>query len=122
DRPVAGRDWPGNLRAVSQPITLDDVRKLIHRPRRLRRTAAVRNLVRETRLGADDLILPLFVSEKISERRAIESMPGVFQLSLNEIADEAGRIRDSGLQAIILFGIPEHKDEQATGAYSADGV
>jgi porphobilinogen synthase len=98
------------------------VRKLIHRPRRLRRTAALRNLVRETKIGADDFILPLFVSEKISKRREIPSMPGVFQLSLDEIGDEAGRVRDSGLQAIILFGIPEHKDDQASGAYAEDGI
>ena len=98
------------------------MRKLIHRPRRLRRTAALRNLVRETKVGADDLILPLFVSEKVSERRPIPSMSGVFQLSLGEVADEASRICDTGLQAVILFGIPEKKDEQASGAYDEDGI
>jgi len=98
------------------------VRKLIHRPRRLRRTAALRNLVRETKLGTEDVILPLFVSEKISERRAISTMPGVFQLSLSEIADEASRARDTGLEAIILFGIPAAKDEKASGAYADNGV
>lgn len=113
---------PLNLRPVEQTITLDVVRKLIHRPRRLRRSAALRNLVRETKLSADDLILPLFVSEKISEQRPIASMPGVFQLSLGEIADEASRVSDTGLQAIILFGIPEKKDEQGTGAYAENGV
>ena len=98
------------------------MRKLIHRPRRLRRTAALRNLVRETKLSADDVILPLFISEKISERRAITTMPGVFQLSPGEIADEACRVRDAGLEAVILFGIPATKDEQATGAYAENGV
>ena len=98
------------------------MRKLIHRPRRLRRTAALRNLVRETKLGAEDVILPLFVSEKVTKRRAISSMPGVFQFSLDEIADEAGRARDAGLEAIILFGIPADKDEQASGAYAENGV
>jgi len=98
------------------------VQKLVHRPRRLRRTAAIRNLIRETKLSADDVILPLFVSEKISERRPIANMPGVYQFSLNDIADEASRARDTGLQAIILFGIPRHKDEQASGAYAGDGV
>ena len=98
------------------------MRKLIHRPRRLRRTAALRNLVRETKLGTEDVILPLFVSEKISERRAISTMPGVFQLSLSEIADEASRARDTGLEAIILFGIPAAKDEKASGAYADNGV
>jgi porphobilinogen synthase len=78
--------------------------------------------VRETKVTADDLILPLFVSEKDSKRRAISSMPGVFQLSVNEIADEARKVQDCGLQAVILFGIPENKDEQASGAYAEDGI
>jgi porphobilinogen synthase len=78
--------------------------------------------VRETTLTSDDFILPLFVSQKVSERRAIPSMPGVFQLSVKEIADEASRVRDEGLQAIILFGIPESKDEQASGAYAENGI
>jgi porphobilinogen synthase len=64
----------------------------------------------------------LFVSEKISERRPISSMPGVFQLSLDEIADEAARTQDCGLQAIILFGIPTKKDEQASAAYADEGI
>jgi len=98
------------------------MRKLVHRPRRLRRTAALRNLVRETKLGTDDLILPLFVSEKISERHAIPSMPGVFQHSPDEIVDAARTAQDAGLQAIILFGIPTEKDERASGAYAEDGV
>ncbi len=98
------------------------MRKLVHRPRRLRRLPGLRNLVRETNLTAHDFVLPLFVSEKIGERRAIASMPGVFQFSLNEIADEAKRAQELGLQAILLFGIPEEKDEQATGAYAESGV
>ena len=94
----------------------------MHRPRRLRRSATLRNLVRETQLDAHDFILPLFVSEKIDKRRPIASMPGVFQLSVKEIADEARAAQDLGLQAILLFGIPEQKDEQATGAYAENGV
>jgi len=98
------------------------MRRLVHRPRRLRRSPALRNLVRETRLDAHDFILPLFVSEKIDKRRPIASMPGVFQLSVKEIADEARAAQDLGLQALLLFGIPEQKDEQATGAYAENGV
>ncbi len=94
----------------------------MHRPRRLRRSPALRNLVRETQLDAHDFILPLFVSEKIDKRRPIASMPGVFQLSVKEIADEARAAQDLGLQAVLLFGIPEQKDEQATGAYAENGV
>ena len=98
------------------------MRRLVHRPRRLRRSSALRNLVRETQLDAHDFILPLFVSEKIDKRRPIASMPGVFQLSVKEIADEARAAHDLGLQAVLLFGIPEQKDEQATGAYAENGV
>jgi porphobilinogen synthase len=98
------------------------VRKLVHRPRRLRRSPTLRNLVRETKLSPYDFVLPLFVSEKIDKRRPIASMPGVFQLSTQEIVDEAQRARDVGLQAILLFGIPEKKDEQASGAYAENGV
>jgi porphobilinogen synthase len=98
------------------------VRKLAQRPRRLRRSSALRNLVRETNLTANDFVLPLFVSEKIEKRRAIASMPGVFQFSPKEIVDEAQRAEQLGLQAILLFGIPGEKDEQATGAYAENGV
>jgi len=69
-----------------------------------------------------DFVLPLFVSEKLDERRPIASMPGVFQLPAEQIADEARRAQDLGLQAILLFGIPECKDEQASGAYAENGV
>ena len=94
----------------------------MHRPRRLRRSPALRNLVRETQLSAQDFILPLFVSEKLKERRPVASMPGVFQLSVKEIVDEAQRAQDLGLQAVLLFGIPEQKDEHATTAYAENGI
>jgi len=94
----------------------------VDRPRRLRRSPALRNLVRETKPSPHDFVLPLFVSEKIDQRRPIASMPGVFQLSMQGIVDEAQRARDMGLQAILLFGIPEKKDEQASGAYAENGV
>jgi porphobilinogen synthase len=98
------------------------VRKLVHRPRRLRRSAGLRNLVRETTLSAHDFILPLFVSERITARKPIASMPGVFQLALAEVADEAQRACDLGLQAVLLFGIPKEKNEQATSAYAENGI
>jgi porphobilinogen synthase len=98
------------------------VRRLVHRPRRLRRSPALRNLVRETQLDTHDFILPLFVSEKVDKRQPIASMPGVFQLSVKEIVDEASAAHDVGLQALLLFGIPEEKDEQASGAYAENGV
>ena len=98
------------------------MRKLVHRPRRLRRSPALRNLVRETNLTAHDFVLPLFVSDKIDKRRAIPSMPGVFQFTVDEVVDEARAARDAGLQAVLLFGIPDEKDEQASGAYAENGV
>jgi porphobilinogen synthase len=73
-------------------------------------------------LSAHDFVLPLFVSVKLEKRRPIASMPGVFQFSLSEIADEARRAQDIGLQAVLLFGIPAQKDERATGAYAENGV
>jgi len=88
----------------------------------LRRSPALRNLVRETHLSVHNFVLPLFVSEKVAQRRPIASMPGVFQLPVKEIADEARAAEDLGLQAVLLFGIPKKKDEQASGAYAEDGI
>ena len=78
--------------------------------------------MRETKLSAHDFVLPLFVSERITARKPIASMPGVFQFALAEIAEEAQRAHDLGLQAVLLFGIPKEKDEQATSAYAEDGI
>jgi len=92
------------------------------RPRRLRRTPALRRMVRETALSVDDLVLPLFVREGKGERRRIPSMPGCFQLSADELLKEADRAAEAGIPAIILFGIPAAKDAQASGAHDPDGV
>jgi porphobilinogen synthase len=93
-----------------------------HRPRRLRRTAALRSLVRETALRHDDFILPLFVSEKVDQRSAVASMPGVHQLSLAELVKEATAAHAEGVASVLLFGIPAAKDEAATQAYASDGI
>jgi porphobilinogen synthase len=95
---------------------------LVHRPRRLRRTAAIRNLIRETNLSRHDFVLPLFISEKIERAKVIPSMPGVHQYSGKEIAAIAQRVHKSGVQAVLLFGIPKSKDEEASGAYAENGV
>jgi len=95
---------------------------LVHRPRRLRRTAAIRNLIRETNLSRHDFVLPLFVSEKIKRAKEIPSMPGVHQHGENKIASIARRAHESGVQAVLLFGIPKSKDEQASGAHAENGV
>ena len=95
---------------------------LLHRPRRLRRTENLRALVRETRLSADDFILPLFACAGENVRREIPSMPGVHNLSVNQITDEAARAYDAGVKGVILFGLPETKDEFGSGAYLENGV
>ncbi len=94
----------------------------IHRPRRLRRTASLRALVRETRLVQEDLILPLFACPGQNVRREIGSMPGVHNLSVDEIAKEAAAAYDLGVTGVILFGLPETKDETASGAYADKGI
>jgi len=73
-------------------------------------------------LNPHNLVLPLFVSEKVQQRRAIPSMPGVFQLPVNEVAQEARAAQELGLQAVLIFGIPEQKDEIASGAYAENGI
>ena len=95
---------------------------LTHRPRRLRRSAPVRSLVREVRLSRDDFVLPLFVCAGKGVRREVSSMPGVFNLSVDEVTREASSAFDKGVRSVILFGLPEAKDEVATGAYAEDGV
>jgi porphobilinogen synthase len=98
------------------------VKEMIHRPRRLRRNPALRALVRETRLTPDNFVLPLFACPGNGVRREISSMPGVFNLSVDEIVKEAGAAYDNGVRSIILFGLPESKDELASGAYAEDGI
>ena len=95
---------------------------LTHRPRRLRKTPALRTLVREARLGREDLILPLFACPGQKVRREIGSMPGVHNLSVDEIAKEASAAYDLGISGVILFGLPETKDETASGAYADKGI
>ncbi len=95
---------------------------LLHRPRRLRKSEALRSLVRETRPSRDDFVLPLFACAGHSVRREISSMPGVHNLSVDEIAKEVAGAFDVGVKSVILFGLPETKDELASGAYAEDGI
>ena len=95
---------------------------LIQRPRRLRRSAALRALVRETRLDAADLIYPLFACPGEGVRREVRSMPGVFNLSVDELVKEAEAARRLGVSAVILFGLPESKDDEGSGAFAEDGM
>jgi porphobilinogen synthase len=95
---------------------------MIYRPRRLRRSEALRSMVRETRLTRDDFVLPLFVCPGEGVRREISSMPGVFNLSIDETTKEVAAAFDAGVRSIILFGLPESKNEFAYGAYAEDGI
>ena len=94
----------------------------IYRPRRLRQNPKLRALVRETELSVGDLVMPLFVRDGSRLRKPISSMPGQFQLSVDELVKEAERTAKLGVPAVILFGIPEKKDEKASGAYAANGI
>ncbi|MGA2139042.1 MAG: porphobilinogen synthase [Verrucomicrobiia bacterium] len=94
----------------------------IYRPRRLRQNPKLRALVRETELSVGHLVLPLFVREGSRLRKPIRSMPGQFQLSVDELVKEAGRTARLGVPAVVLFGIPDKKDEKASGAYAPNGI
>ncbi len=92
------------------------------RLRRLRRTPALRRLVAETTLTPSDLIAPLFVREGIADPQPIASIPGVVQHTLASLRREVGELRDLGVPAVILFGVPEHKDAEGSGASDPDGI
>jgi len=92
------------------------------RLRRLRRSGALRALARETRLAREDLVLPLFVVEGTGVRDPVASMPGVHRHSVDRLVEEAKAVRDLGIPAVILFGIPARKDARGSGADAADGV
>jgi porphobilinogen synthase len=94
----------------------------IVRPRRLRSSTTLRDLVRETTLHASDFIYPMFIVPGERQRRPVGSMPGVFQLSVDEAAREAEQLARLGIRAIILFGLPPEKDLHATGAYHDHGI
>ena len=95
---------------------------LLKRPRRLRSSPVLRAMLRETALSPHDFILPLFVSEKITSPAPVASMPGVFQLTEKALVEEAAGAHADGVPAVLLFGIPAHKDEQASQAHAAHGV
>src|SRR3954470_10058369 len=100
------------------PTALTMTRRL----RRLRRTPAMRALVRETRLSPDMFMLPLFICEGEGVRREVASMPGVFNLSIDEALREAEACAALGIGGLLLFGVPDEKDEQGSGAWAADGI
>jgi len=94
----------------------------VTRLRRLRRTAELRNMVRETRLTPDAFVYPMFVCPGEGVRKEVRSMPGVFNLSVDEAVKEAREVHSLGVPSVILFGLPDKKDEVATGAWAEDGI
>src|SRR5208282_4286785 len=94
----------------------------VTRLRRLRRTAQLRDLVRETRLSPEAFVYPMFVCPGEGVRKEVRSMPGVFNLSVDEAVKEAQEVHSLGVPAVILFGLPDKKDDVATGAWADDGI
>lgn len=92
------------------------------RHRRLRTTAGMRKLVRETELRASDFIYPIFVTEEENVKSEVPSMPGVYQLSLDRLKEEMEEVAGLGIQSVIVFGVPEHKDDVGSGAYHNHGI
>lgn len=94
----------------------------MERLRRLRRSAAIRDMVRENHVRVDELIYPMFVIEGENKVIPVESMPGICQYTLDRLSEELDRVVKAGVKAVLLFGIPAHKDEQGSGAYADDGI
>lgn len=92
------------------------------RPRRLRKNETIRKMVRETKLSLDDLIYPMFVVEKPNVKKEIPSMPGIYQMCIENTVKECIQLEKLGVPAVILFGIPEHKDSKGSEAYNENGV
>lgn len=92
------------------------------RPRRLRKNETIRKMVRETKLSLDDLIYPMFVVEKPDVKKEIPSMPGIYQMCIENTVKECIQLEKLGVPAVILFGIPEHKDSKGSEAYNENGV
>lgn len=95
---------------------------LVHRPRRLRRTPALRQLVRENKVDLRDLIQPLFIDEGISEARPIETMPGILRLPESAVCSEVEELYRLGIRYVMPFGISHHKDEEGSDTWSDEGL
>jgi len=93
-----------------------------YRPRRLRRTETLRSMVRETRLAVENFVYPLFVCPGEKVKKEISSMPGNYNMSVDEILKECTLVQSLGIPAVLLFGLPPHKDENASGAHADDGI
>jgi porphobilinogen synthase len=96
--------------------------ELIQRPRRLRRLQSLRLLVQETRLSASDMMYPIFVDRRITKPTEIEAMPGIYRLSMSDLENEIAEVTALKIPAVLVFGLPERKDELGTEAYAGDGI
>ncbi|MDD7148796.1 MAG: porphobilinogen synthase, partial [Lachnospiraceae bacterium] len=94
----------------------------MRRMRRLRSSEAMRTLVRETRISAEELVYPVFVIEGENIKSPVDSMPGIYQYSIDRLKEECDRVRESGVRNLLLFGVPAHKDEVGSQAYARDGI
>ena len=101
------------------PVDLRTTLQLTRRARRLRQSPGIRSLVRETRLSPEMFVYPLFVCEGEGVRREVPSMPGVFQLSVDETVREVTAAASDGVSTVLLFGVPDHKDDMGSAAYDA---
>src|SRR5580700_7199893 len=97
-------------------------RRLDERLRRLRRTEAIREMLKENRVHASNLMAPVFVKDGVHVVEPVEAMPGINRYSVDAVSDYVGRLVDEGVRSVLLFGIPESKDDSGSGAYSSDGV
>ena len=95
---------------------------LVERPRRLRKNPVIRGMMRETRMSADTLIYPLFVMEGENRKEEIVSMPGQYRYSIDRLSEELDKISDAGVQSLLLFGIPAHKDACGSSAWDCEGI
>src|SRR6266480_15808 len=102
------------------PVQATHTMDLVRRARRLRRSPGIRGFVRETLLSAQQFLYPLFVCSGKNVRREVPSMPGVYQLSVDEAVRELEAARADGVPGVLLFGLPDHKDEVGSAAYDAD--
>jgi porphobilinogen synthase len=93
-----------------------------YRPRRLRKNENFRRMIRETKLSVDDLVYPLFVVPGKDRKKPISAMPGNFQMSIDHLLKEVQKTKEMGIPAVLLFGIPDKKDELASGAFTGDGI
>lgn len=110
------------MEQTSAPSAAPQHRAILHRPRRLRASDALRAMVRETQLAPADFVYPLFVTHGTKVRREIPSMPGVFHLSVDELVIECDAAQRDGVRAVLLFGIPAGKDAVGSEAYARDGI